>query len=133
MAADKAITLNDGAVPGDCPVNADEGALTAMLQQLLENAIHFSPVGSAVRLTAGQGNGGTWLSVSDDGPGVAAKDLSRILEPFEQVGRGTADHSGGAGLGLTLVKALAELQDGALTLASEPGKGFTATITLPAA
>ncbi|MBN9558373.1 MAG: hypothetical protein J0I26_12680 [Alphaproteobacteria bacterium] len=55
------------------------------------------------------------------------------LEPFEQVGRGTADHSGGAGLGLTLVKALAELQDGALTLASEPGKGFTATITLPAA
>jgi two-component system cell cycle sensor histidine kinase PleC len=133
MAADKAIVLDESAVPGACPVNADEGALTAMLQQLLENAIHFSPVGSTVRLIAGQENGGTWLSVCDNGPGVAAKDLPRILEPFEQVGRGTADHSGGAGLGLTLVKALAELQDGALTLASEPGKGFTATITLPAA
>jgi two-component system cell cycle sensor histidine kinase PleC len=133
MAADKAIVLDESAVPGACPVNADEGALTAMLQQLLENAIHFSPEGSTVRLIAGQENGGTWLSVCDNGPGVAAKDLPRILEPFEQVGRGTADHSGGAGLGLTLVKALAELQDGALTLASEPGKGFTATITLPAA
>jgi cell cycle sensor histidine kinase DivJ len=62
---------------------------------------------------------------------VPPADLERILMPFEQGGRGTADHSDGAGLGLTLVKAFCELHGG--TLKIESADGFTATIELPAA
>ncbi len=54
------------------------------------------------------------------GRGVPAQDLARILEPFEQGGRTTTDHAAGAGLGLTLVKAFAELHGGRLTIESAP-------------
>jgi signal transduction histidine kinase len=71
--------------------------------------------------------------VSDNGPGVAREDIPRILRPFEQIGRTTTDHAAGAGLGLTLVKAFAELHGGELRIDSALGEGFTATLDLPAA
>ena len=71
------------------------------------------------------------LAISDNGPGVAAADLSRILQPFEHAGR-VADHAKGAGLGLTLVKAFAELHGGRLVVESHAGEGFKAVIVLPA-
>ena len=74
------------------------------------------------------------MVVEDDGHGVAPEDLARIQEPFEHAGRGeAAQHSKGAGLGLTLVKAFAELHGGWLELESVPGAGFRATILLPQA
>ncbi|MGH6872467.1 MAG: PAS-domain containing protein [Rhizomicrobium sp.] len=115
----------------DLMVDADEAALTAMLSALVDNAVSFTPEGGTIRLAAVRDGETVRLSVSDNGPGVAEKDLARILEPFEQVGRGTADHAQGAGLGLPLVKALAELHGGTITLAS--GAGLTATLELPAA
>jgi two-component system cell cycle sensor histidine kinase PleC len=72
------------------------------------------------------------LIVSDNGPGVEAKDIERIMQPFEQAGRAITEHTAGAGLGLTLTKAFAELHGGALLLESAPGQGFTATLELPA-
>jgi cell cycle sensor histidine kinase DivJ len=70
------------------------------------------------------------LSISDNGPGVAAEDLGRILQPFEHAGR-VANHAKGAGLGLTLVKAFAELHGGNLLVESQSGEGFKAVIILP--
>ena len=58
------------------------------------------------------------ITIADNGPGVAPEDLKRILEPFEHAGR-AQDHAKGAGLGLTLVKAFAELHGGALEIESE--------------
>jgi signal transduction histidine kinase len=84
-----------------------------------------------VRLSVSKNGSAVKIRVCDNGPGVAAGDLERILRPFEQGGRGTTDHSGGAGLGLTLVKAFCELHGG--TLKIESAAGFTATIELPAA
>jgi cell cycle sensor histidine kinase DivJ len=121
----------------DCPtgllVDADEAAFEQMIHQLVDNAIAFTPAGGTVRLGAECVNRRVNLKVVDNGPGVEAEDLERILEPFEHAGRGGADHTGGAGLGLTLVKAFAELHGGCLRLASEPGRGFAATIELPEA
>ena len=72
--------------------------------------------------------------MEDNGPGVAPEDLARIQEPFEHAGRSeAAQHAKGAGLGLTLVKAFAELHGGWLELDSRPGEGFRATIMLPQA
>jgi signal transduction histidine kinase len=112
-------------------IDADEIAYNAMLGNLVENAVNFTQAGGMVRLDAQSSGGAVRLTVADNGPGVPEEDLARILEPFEQGGRGTADHPAGAGLGLTLVKAYCELHGGTLTLKSGTGKGFTATVTLP--
>ncbi len=104
-----------------------------MIGQLVENAVTFTKEGGHVRLRAERGMGVVRFTVSDNGPGVAADDLKRIQEPFEQVGRGTSDHTKGAGLGLATARTrgLAELQDGTFEIASAPGQGFTAIVELP--
>jgi len=114
-------------------IDADENAFGAMIGHLVENAVHFTQPGGHVRLSAERCGERIRIAVKDDGPGVAPEDIARIVQPFEQGGRTTADHSGGAGLGLTLAKALCELHGGTLSLMSAPGEGFTATIELPAA
>jgi signal transduction histidine kinase len=129
----KSITVEIGECEQDLLVFADEGALTSMIACLIENAVAFTQNGGQVRIAAQSGDGVVRIAVRDNGPGVAEKDLARILEPFEQAGRGTTDHAHGAGLGLPLVKALAELHGGTLSLASRPGQGFTAMLELPAA
>lgn len=126
-----AVELPGGA--DDLFVEADENAFKQMLAHLVENAVAFTPEGGRVTLSAARIKERVRLIVSDNGPGVAAEDLARILEPFEQVGRSTTDHAQGAGLGLTLVKAFAELHGGSLAIESAPGAGFAATIELPAA
>jgi two-component system cell cycle sensor histidine kinase PleC len=131
-AADKEIAIvveNNG--PG-LVVAADEGAFDAMLGNLVDNAVAYTPAGGTVTLCAAREGATITITVSDDGPGVASEDLARILEPFEQGGRSTHDHPAGAGLGLTLVKAFCELHGGSLTLKSGTGKGFAAIVALPA-
>jgi signal transduction histidine kinase len=121
----------------NCPVglmaDADEGVFTAMIHGLVDNAITFC-TGSKVTLSAYITEAGVSVTIADNGGGVARQDLARILEPFEHAGHGEgAQHAKGAGLGLTLVKAFAELHGGWLELDSDLGEGFRATITLPAA
>jgi signal transduction histidine kinase len=112
--------------------DADETVFTAMMHSLVDNAVTFAR--GTVVLSAVLCEAGIAVTVRDDGAGVAPEDLARIQEPFEHAGRGEgAEHSKGAGLGLTLVKAFAELHGGGLELSSEPGAGFCATVTLPAA
>jgi two-component system, cell cycle sensor histidine kinase PleC len=125
-----AVTM-DGKGPGPF-VLADDNALSIMLSQLIENAVSFTQEGGKVHLSIGAPEGGmVEIRVADNGPGVAAADIERILEPFEQAGRSHAEHTDGAGLGLTLVKALAELHEGSLVVESTPGQGFTARLRLP--
>ncbi|HKQ44588.1 MAG TPA: PAS-domain containing protein [Rhizomicrobium sp.] len=129
----RGITINAENYPAGLMVDADEGVFTAMVHSLLDNAVTFT-TGSRVTLTAAACEAGITLTVEDDGAGVLPEDLARILEPFEHAGRGEgAQHSKGAGLGLTLVKAFAELHGGWLELDSGRGEGFRASITLPPA
>jgi signal transduction histidine kinase len=130
-ARDKQIALDAGAAPFGLMVDADESAFTTSVFQLVENAVSFTQAGGAVSLSAARVGGMVQVKVSDNGPGV--DDVARILLPFEQGGRGTTDHTGGAGLGLTLVKAFSEAHGGSFKIDSAPGKGFTATIALPCA
>jgi signal transduction histidine kinase len=102
-----------------------------MMHSLLDNAVTFT-TGHRITLSAGASEAGITVTVEDDGAGVASEDLARIQEPFEHAGRGEgSEHAKGAGLGLTLVKAFAELHGGWLELDSRLGEGFRATITLP--
>jgi two-component system cell cycle sensor histidine kinase PleC len=129
----KGVTIDADACPVGLIAQVDENASGQIVAQLMDNALAFTPAGGTITLRAALDGACIRFCVSDNGPGVKPEDLARILEPFEQVGRSTTDHSHGAGLGLTLVKAFAELHGGSLSIASEPGKGFTATVTLPAA
>jgi signal transduction histidine kinase len=130
-AQEKSIVIDADCCPVGLFVHADENALVAMTRALIENAVTFTQKGGVVRLSVSRDGNAVKIRVCDNGPGVAAADLERILRPFEQGGRGTTDHSDGAGLGLTLVKAFSELHGGALKI--ESADGFTATIELPAA
>ncbi len=127
----KGVTVDAQRCPTGLLVDADEAAFEQMLHQLVDNAVAFTQAGGTVTLTAERVNRRVRLKVADNGPGVAADDLQRILEPFEQAGRGTDNHTGGGGLGLTLVKAFAELHGGCLRISSQEGRGFEATIELP--
>lgn len=129
----KSISFDVAACAPGVMADADENALRQMLGQLIDNALSFTPAGGAIELRAACAGPRVRLIVADNGPGVAQADLPRILEPFEQVGRAMNEHQGGAGLGLTLAKALAELHGGTLLIESVEGQGFTALLELPAA
>jgi cell cycle sensor histidine kinase DivJ len=131
-AAAKDITISAESCPSGLMTLADENVLSGMLNALVDNAVTFIQKGGRIELSAAIENGLLRLCVSDNGPGVAATDLKRILQPFEHAGH-VADHAKGAGLGLTLVKAFAELHGGQLAVESVSGEGFTAIITLPVA
>lgn len=132
-ASEKNIAIEIGECESDLMVDADENALNGMIGQLIENAVTFTQSGGQIRLSAARDGNVVQFVVADNGPGVAPEDLLRIQQPFEQAGRGTTDHTQGAGLGLPWTQGLAELHGGKLTIASIFGEGFTATLHLPAA
>jgi len=117
----------------DHAIEADEIAFTTMLSHLLDNAVSFTPAGGRIDLSVTRDGNRICLRIADNGPGVAEDDIARILRPFEQGGRSMSDHTSGAGLGLTLVKAFAEAHGGSLAIESGEGRGFAAIIALPAA
>ena len=133
LAKNKQIAIEIADCECDLLVDADEQALSIMIGQLVENAVAFTQEGGRVELSVTCDSGVAVFSVSDNGPGVAAEDLARVQEPFEQIGRGTSDHVKGAGLGLPLVRGLAELHGGAFRVESVHGAGFTARLELPLA
>jgi signal transduction histidine kinase len=105
------------------------------LSVLAENAVKYTPPGTAVKLTAHVDRSGaraeTVLEVVDDGPGVSPDELVRLFEPGYRGEKALATE--GSGLGLALARRLVELQGGTLTLSSPPGQGFAGTIRLPGA
>jgi signal transduction histidine kinase len=102
-----------------------------VLQNLLGNAVKFAPSGSAVELGADYGDDGAVIfTVSDFGIGMRPEDIPRALEPFQQIDNGQT--TGGTGLGLPIAKCLIEAHGGSLSIRSEPGRGTTVSVVLPA-
>jgi cell cycle sensor histidine kinase DivJ len=119
-------------VPGDLPeIAADRRACRQILLNLLSNAIKFTDRGGTV--TVGARIEGTMVAifVRDTGIGIAAEDLPRLGTPFVQAETVYSRHYEGTGLGLSMVKGLAALHGGRLTIESKPGAGTTATVLLP--
>ncbi len=123
-AAAKSIVVDAELCPRGLLVDADETAVNAVLGHLMANAIGFTQEGGQIRLSVEDKGDFVHMIVSDNGPGVAEQDLARILRPFEQAGRSTTDHTAGAGLGLTLVKAFADHHGGSLLIDSATGRGI---------
>lgn len=129
----------------DCPTNigkvqADPKRLKQALLNLIRNAIHHSPLGGKVTISAHKRSKDKCLeiSVSDNGPGIAKADQVRIFEPFvrghdqaQQEDGPTPRKSRGAGLGLSIVHNIMQLHGGEVRVDSAPGKGTIFTVSLP--
>jgi signal transduction histidine kinase len=103
-----------------------------MVYNLLANAVKFTPDGGSIFLQAQRTSAGQLeFSVTDTGIGIAEKDMQRLFAPFEQLDSSLARKYEGTGLGLSMVKRLAELQGGKVIARSELGKGSCFTVRIP--
>ena len=112
-------------------VVGDERRIRQVIFNLLSNAVKFAPAGGQVDINATRSNGEVTVSVADTGPGIAAQDLDRIFEQFQQTEVG-ASQPEGTGLGLALSKRFIEMHGGRIWCESVLGKGSTFVFTLPA-
>lgn len=132
-AADVSDVRLDVILPNDEPllITADRKALRQILLNLLSNAIKFSPKGSRVTVHTVEHDEQIIIAVRDRGPGMSRAEIDRIGRPFEQGKSAQDSEARGSGLGLSLVRSLAALHGGTLTIESESGKGTNAKVTLP--
>lgn len=112
-------------------IDADRKALRQMLLNLISNAVKFTPKGGRVLVSAKTVGDILNITVSDNGVGMTAEELKTVALPFTQTTSGRQSDARGSGLGLSLVKSLAELHGGRLAIASQPDMGTTADIYMP--
>ena len=116
----------------DITVDFDETRIRQIVSNLIENALTHTPNSGTISVSlVGESNGLT-MSVSDSGPGISSNDLPRIFDQFYRADQSRARVTGGAGLGLTIVKRLVEAHGGHISVTSKPGHGATFTVVLPA-
>ncbi|HVM46909.1 MAG TPA: ATP-binding protein [Candidatus Acidoferrum sp.] len=131
VANDKQLRLESfvGADLGTVLVDRDK--LDKIVLNLVFNALKFTPEGGRVELRAEQKGGRFLLSVSDTGMGIAEKNLPHVFDRFWQADGSAKRKYQGMGIGLALVKELAQIQGGEVTVQSQEGKGTTFTVGLP--
>jgi two-component system sensor histidine kinase SenX3 len=115
----------------ECKVFADREQLVMAIQNLVENAINYSPNDTRVSITVRSDNGHVEIVVKDQGIGIPEADLERIFERFYRVDPARSRETGGTGLGLSIVKHVAANHDGEVKVWSRPSEGSTFTLVLP--
>jgi two-component system, OmpR family, phosphate regulon sensor histidine kinase PhoR len=112
-------------------VRGDHDELVQAVQNLIQNAIKYGRPAGHVAITTALADGRARVSVTDDGPGIAAEHLPRLTERFYRVSTPSNRDKSGTGLGLAIVKHIASRHHGRLDISSEPGHGATFSIWLP--
>ena len=131
VADDKRLRLETFIDPALASVLADRDKLEKILLNLVFNALKFTPSGGKVALRAEKQGQEFVLSVADTGMGISEKNLPHVFDRFWQADDSSKRKYQGVGIGLALVKELAEIQAGKVTLESQEGKGTTVTVRLP--
>jgi two-component system, OmpR family, sensor kinase len=133
LAQAKSITLA-ALTPAEMPLCGDEDLLRRMILNLLDNAIKYTPVGGNVSVTCGSAPDGYELSVTDSGPGIPLEMQSRVFERFFRADRARSrtGAEGGAGLGLSIARWIAEAHLGRIELVRSDATGSKFTVRLPA-
>ncbi|HWL64457.1 MAG TPA: ATP-binding protein [Actinomycetota bacterium] len=124
----------DGAIP---PVSGDERLLRRSIEELMDNAVKFSPRGGTVRVQVGGAGGNgrkeVQITISDEGIGIPPEDMTKIFSDFHQLDGSETRAYGGLGLGLAFVRRIVEAHEGSIEVDSKPEEGTRLTITIPAA
>lgn len=107
--------------------------LSCILRNLVDNAVKYTPDDGRITVCAEASNGNVLLTVSDTGIGIPSDDLPHVFERFWRADKARLYHSGGNGLGLSIVKVVVEKNDGTIVVASEPGKGTSFNVQLKSA
>lgn len=111
---------------------ADEMHLTNLIFNLIDNAIKYSPQAPHITVATAVADGHFLLSVKDEGIGISKDDQKHVFEKFYRVSTGDIHNVKGFGIGLNYVAQVVRLHQGHISLESEPGKGSTFTVSLPA-
>jgi len=128
----KALEIETTVAPGLPRINGDEGSLTEVVTNLLGNAVKYSFPNHKIRVRAEAQNSDVLVSVADTGVGIAPEDLPHLFLDFSR-GRAQPEGVGGCGLGLAISRRIVEVHGGSIGVESQPGKGSTFTVRLPAA
>jgi PAS domain S-box-containing protein len=130
LAEEKAITLTLATSP--LPLLAgDRARLGQLLDNLVSNAIKFTPEGGRIDVRASSNRGSAVLEVRDTGMGIAAEEQEHVFERFFRTSRATEQAIQGTGLGLAISKAIVQAHGGRITLASTEGEGATFRVSIP--
>lgn len=132
VAAKRGLALETGDV-ADVVVSADADGIRQILDNLIGNALNYTPSGGRVTVRARRQDGWGVLEVDDTGIGIAKEDQARVFERFFRVDRARSREIGGTGLGLAIVKHLAHACGGRVELASELGRGSRFCVLFPVA
>ncbi|HLO78542.1 MAG TPA: HAMP domain-containing sensor histidine kinase [Magnetospirillum sp.] len=125
------VLLTLDVAPGLHEIWCDPLKVKQVVLNLMSNAIKFTHRGGCVWVRAYHGGGSVNLSVSDNGVGIPANEIAKVLTPFAQAAHTRLINNEGTGLGLPLAKRLMELHGGRLELSSDVGVGTRVTVTFP--
>lgn len=112
-------------------IKIDVAKIRQVLENLLDNAIKYTPESEPIQMSIGKKPGFWVLTLRDHGQGIAAKHLPHLFERFYRVDKGRSRDKGGTGLGLSIVKHIVLLHGGTVEAQSRMGEGTTMVITLP--
>jgi two-component system phosphate regulon sensor histidine kinase PhoR len=125
------LSLDLGPLDDETLIMADEEAIRQILDNLIDNAIKYTPDGGAVRVTCRLAGENLSVEVADTGIGIPRDDLPRVFERFYRVDKARSRELGGTGLGLSIVKHLVQALGGQITVDSRVGAGTQFTVQLP--
>jgi signal transduction histidine kinase len=114
------------------PIAGDPGLTERMVANLADNALRYNVTGGRVKVLTGTRDGRAFLVIANTGPKVPPDQVQRLLQPFQRLNPGRAGESGGSGLGLSIVTAIAKAHEATISASPEPGGGLRIEVGLAA-
>lgn len=115
------------------PVNVDADRIAQVLDNLVSNALRYTPAGGRIILSGQRANGNVQLRVQDTGPGIPPQDLPHLFDRFYRADKSRQRHAGGSGLGLAIAKSIVQNHGGRIWAESKLGDGSAFILELPLA
>ncbi|MFN2120106.1 MAG: sensor histidine kinase [Anaerolineales bacterium] len=131
LASRQGVTLDGHAAPDLDPVRMDTMRIGRVLNNLVANALRYTPSDGRIQVIASRTGDGVAVSVSDTGRGIDAEDLPQVFNRFYRGEKSRSKSTGGSGLGLAIARGIVRAHHGDLVVKSAPGEGSRFTFTLP--